>query len=166
MSGVVKRLHDHTGPGKIRVLSKTRALERSSLTGQVFVTIGAGECHISVLDNDGRCHASWLAIFGWSCLFSIPVDSSGIQVNLDEPDAVARALSGSMRIYGRSTDTSAWIDHAESYMLQALEDILEQTIGAGLSLDGIILAGPKWLHILLARMRRLRPNIFDEIRDS
>lgn len=153
-------------PAKIRILRGAGAPARQGLSGKVFVTIGAGETHVTIMDDEGRCCASWVGVFGWSFLFAVPLESNGIIVNLDDPEAIEKALTGKMRVYGRNTDTSAWVDKAELYMLKAIEEILGQTIGTGICLDGIILAGPSWLHGLLVRMRRLRPHVFDEIRES
>lgn len=166
MSNISSHPHRDMLPGKIRILRGNYGAAPTGLTGQVFVTLGAGETHVTILNDEGRCLFSWVAVFGWSFLFGLPLHSNDITVQLDEPDAIAKALTGTMRIYGRNTDTSEWVARAEAYLLQAMEDVLGQTIGTGVCLDGIILAGPPWLHGLLVRMRKLRPHVFDEIRES
>lgn len=153
---------------RVRILrvSSPREPEDGVDDACVFVTIGAGETHVSVLDDEGRCQQRWTAIFGWSYLFGIPLLLSGSPVLLEEAESVARALRGRARIYGQDTDTSPWVAEAGKRLEAALEDILRQTIGSGAHFTAIILCAPMWLHGLLSGCRSLRPHIVQEIRES
>lgn len=132
----------------------------------VFVTIGAAETHVSVLDEEARCSSRWLAIFGWSFLFGLPLAMDERTVLLEEAKVVERALQGRARIYGRDTDTSAWVEEAGRRLEAALDDILGQSIGSGAHFTAIVLCAPPWLHGLLSGCRNLRPHIVQEIREA
>lgn len=131
----------------------------------VFVTIGAGETHVTILDGEGVCTRGWTAVFGWSALCALPFDVSGREVTFDEEALVARALTGSARIYGKQADTSTFLDAAKSLFFEAIEQILSRTIGSGTAYDTIVLAAPDWLHGALQAVIGLRPHILPEIRE-
>lgn len=132
---------------------------------RVFVTVGAGETHVTVLDEDGVCERRWTAIFGWSFLFSVPFVLDGVEIFFEEPESLERVLSGRTRIYGKLTDTGAFLQDATRLMARAIEDILDQTIGSGAIYSGIVLAAPVWLHGLLSGSIGIRPHILHDIRE-
>lgn len=154
---------------KIRIIRRPESWEGnvpSDLTARVFVTIGAAETHVTIIDDEGACLSAWTAIFGWSFLFGLPLDCKSGRVFLEETEAVARALHGKMRIYGEETDTGEWVKLAVSHLTFSIEKILDQTIGSGVWLDGIVLAAPPWFQTLLAAAPHIRPHVLREIRDA
>lgn len=131
----------------------------------VFLTIGAGETHVTILDGEGVCTRGWTAVFGWSALCALPFESAGRNVTFDEEVLVARALTGYARIYGSQVDTSAFLNSARDLFLSAMDQILSRTIGSGTAYDTIVLAAPDWLHGALHAVLGLRPHILPEIRE-
>jgi hypothetical protein len=131
----------------------------------VFVSIGAGETHVTVLDGEGACTRGWTAVFGWSALCALSFDHGDREVVFDEELLVARALTGATRIYGSRVDTSAFVGRSAMILRGALEEILSRTIGSGAAYDAIVLAAPAWLHGALGAALDLRPHILPEIRE-
>lgn len=144
----------------------TDELQREHDDERVFVTIGAGETWVTVLDEEGNCEESWTAIFGWSYLFELPVSLGDRDVLLDEPETVRMALRGQARIYGRDVDTRGYVEQAEEQMRHGLDQILSRTVGSGARFVSIVLAAPQWLHGLLSGSAGLRPHILHEISDA
>src|SRR5690606_6439687 len=101
----------------------TDELQRHHGDERVFVTVGAGETWVTILDEEGNCEESWTAIFGWSYLFEIPLGIGEREVLLDEPETVRMALRGNARIYGRDVDTSSYVELAEEQMRLGLDHI-------------------------------------------
>jgi hypothetical protein len=131
----------------------------------VFVSIGAGETHVTVLDCEGSCTRGWTAVFGWSALCSLPFACDAREMTFDEEVLVARALTGSTRVYGRKSDTSAFVGLSAMLFRTALEEILSRTIGSGAAYDAIIFAAPAWLHPALGASMDLRPHILPDVRE-
>ncbi|MCW3782585.1 hypothetical protein [Defluviimonas salinarum] len=157
-----------SSPQRIRVFrSSERAGDLLDIhdEARVFVTIGAGETHVTILDDEGVCDKSWTAVFGWSFLFGVPVDFGGRRITFEEQETVALALQGSARIYGQTIDTTAYVRDAGRALSAALDDILYQTVGSGARFLCIVLAAPEWLHGLLSGSVGIRPHILHEIRD-
>jgi hypothetical protein len=156
-------------PRRIRVFRSSERPEdvlKKHHDARVFVTIGAGETRVTILDDEGICDKSWTAIFGWSFLFSVPVDLGEKTVTLDEQETVALALSGHARIYGRLVNTASYLEAAEKQLKVALDDILSQTVGSGALFSAIVLAAPHWLHDLLSGSVMIRPHILHEIHET
>lgn len=131
----------------------------------VFVSIGAGETHVTVLDGEGCCTRGWTAVFGWSALCSLPFECDTREVTFDEEILVARALTGSTRVYGRKSDTSAFVGKSAMIFRAALEEILARTIGSGAAYDAIVFAAPAWLHPALMASMDIRPHILPDVRE-
>lgn len=144
----------------------TDELQRQHDDERVFVTVGAGETWVTVLDEEGNCEESWTAIFGWSYLFELPVSFGERDVLLEEPETVRMALRGHARIYGRDVDTSVYVEQAEEQMRLGLDQILSRTVGSGARFVSIVIAAPQWLHGLLSGSAGLRPHILHEISDA
>jgi len=156
-------------PARIRVFpidGEFVAFEDALGDATVYLTIGTSETRVSILDDEGVCLGRWAATFGWSFMFDLPISVNGSDVQFEHAETVARAISGKAKIFGHQVDTTAWVELAESKILNALGDILNRTIGAGERYSGIVLCAPKWMHGLLGSSRRLRPHILHEIRES
>lgn len=139
---------------------------RSGDTLRAFVSIGAGETRVTVLDPEGRDLRSWVAVFGWSNFGSIQAGPDRDAISLDEEWMMIQAMSGSIRAYGRTIDTAEFIKQVILGFRLAVIDILSRTIGSGSRFDSIIFAAPSWLHpILETSLRSMRPNIAAEILD-
>jgi len=130
---------------------------------RVFVTIGPGETHVSILDGEGCCETSWRAAFGWAALCRIPIPGQGPDDLLTET-SLARAVRGTYRRYGAPVDTRAFRAEAERTLRDALDEILSRTVGSGAEYDAVILAGPAWLHPLLGPAIGTRPHILSPVR--
>lgn len=160
--------HLHFPVGYIRIFpSLVEPANPQSIPGEasVFLTIGAGETHVTILDGEGICTRGWTAVFGWSALCALPFDIGGRDVTFDEEALVARALTGNARIYGRQIDTSSFLQSSRAIFVDAVEQILSRTIGSGTAYDTIVLAAPDWLHGALQNVLGLRPHILPDIRE-
>ncbi|MCE6959684.1 hypothetical protein LAZ40_11705 [Cereibacter sphaeroides] len=169
MDGLIGDRHGSGRVGRIHIFpSLVEPNNPFTIPGEasVFVTIGAGETHVTVLDGEGACSRGWTAIFGWSALCSLTVLIDGREVTFDEETLVARALTGAARVYGRHVDTSAFLHSARELFVEVMDQILSRTIGSGAAYDTIVLAAPDWLHGVLAAVVDLRPHILPEIRDN
>lgn len=124
-----------------------------------FLTIGAGETHLCVLDAEGSTLARWTAIFGWSALGRLNAHTGNETLKIETPADIRRALSGGKLFFGRTLDTGKWFAASQSCIADALEQILAQTIGSGSSVNGIYISAPEWLHGALASSLQLRPHI-------
>lgn len=131
----------------------------------VYVSIGAGETRVNILDGEARSMGAWTAVYGWSSLSEIEVHHKGQLVDLSDLSLLTRALRASLRIYGEGVDTSDFIRSAKGNIKSAVGHILDKTIGAGKEYDRIILAAPHWLHGLLSECRDIRPHIASDIQD-
>lgn len=153
------------GSAGIRVVEQERVVPSLCKDGEgrVFVTIGAGETRVSILNADGARDASWTALFGWSFMFDIPVVVNGKEVRVDETELLQAALSGQARLFGTVCDTGAFAEVANLRMREALDQILSHTIGAGGQFTAIILAAPAWLHAALQGSLSVRPHVLQEI---
>lgn len=127
-----------------------------------FLTIGPGETRVTVLDEEGGISDSWVAIFGWCDICEIGVTIEGRKVTFEEPELIRRAMSGSMKIYGRTVDTSPFIAETTDLLQGAIEDILSRTVGSGAIYDRIVLSAPSWMGEVLAASTKLRPHIFTD----
>lgn len=168
MIQAVKNAGSGQNSGYIRIFPSLFEPENpQSIPGEasVFVTIGAGETHVTILDGEGICARGWTAVFGWSAVCALPFQAGGRDVTFDEEALVARALTGSARIYGLQVDTSSFLEAARSLFLEAIEQILSRTIGSGTAYDTIVLAAPDWLHGALQTVLGLRPHILPDIRE-
>lgn len=132
---------------------------------RVFVSIGAGETHVTILNGEGGCEDRWTAVFGWSFLCCLPFESNGVTRVLENEALVSRAMRGSVKVYGRLVDTTDLLDRAAEVLKAALEDILSRTVGSGELHDNIVLAAPTWMHGLLSSTIDIRPHILREIRE-
>lgn len=132
---------------------------------RAYVTIGPGETHVSIMDDEGESPKKWVAIFGWSYLFHIPLKVGEKTLHIEEPDTLSRALRGSMKLYGEMVDTGAWRQDASSVLADSLDEILIGTIGSGAQYSGIVLAAPEWMHDILQGSIGIRPHILKTIRE-
>lgn len=132
---------------------------------RVFVSIGAGETHVTILNGEGGCKDRWTAVFGWSFLCNLPFESNGVIRVLENEALISRAMLGSVKVYGQLVDTTDLLDRASEILKLALEDILSRTVGAGEMHDDIVLAAPTWMHGLLSSTIDIRPHILREIRE-
>lgn len=157
-------------PDRVRIFegptSRNEVTMGAADTLRAFVSIGAGETRVTVLDPEGHDLRSWVAVFGWSSFATIPAGPNHDAISLDEEWMMVKAMSGSIRAYGRTVDTSDFIAQVILGIRLAVIDILSRTIGSGSRFDAIIFAAPVWLHpILQASLKSMRPNIADEILD-
>ena len=125
----------------------------------VYVTIGPGETHVVIMDDQGLRSRRWTAVFGWSFLFDQPIDVSGRSTRLEEEETLAMVLSGRARIFGHDVDTSMWCRTSGAILTAAIDEILHRTIGSGAMFRAIVLDAPEWLHGLLSDAVSLRPHI-------
>jgi hypothetical protein len=131
----------------------------------VFVSIGAGETRVNVIDDEGRSITSWVAVFGWSSLCSLRIDHEGDELRVKSVEMMTRALRGSLRRYGKEVDTSSFKAAARKHFQGALGYIVDQTVGDASEYDRIILASPEWLHDVLQDCLSIRPHIAPEIQE-
>ena len=135
----------------------------------VFVSLCVGETHVSIVTGEGRLERKWTAAWGWSAFTTIALDVDTPRgsevVHLTEEDLLARAIAGSLRMYGKLVDTSGFVGELKNRLQGALEVVLSATVGEAARYDSIVLAGPPWLHSALEGMTTLRPHISAEIRD-
>jgi len=131
----------------------------------VFLSIGAGETRVNVIDDAGRSVVSWVAVFGWSSLCRLKIDHNGDELHATSIEMMTRALRGSMRRYGDVVDTSGFVRDARQHFQGALGYIVDQTVGDASEYDKIILASPEWLHNVLDDCLRIRPHIAPVIQD-
>jgi hypothetical protein len=132
---------------------------------RVFISIGAGETHVTILNAEGECDKRWTAVFGWSVFCDIGFESNGQSFQLDTEALISRALLGTVKIYGRIVDTTDFIDQASDRLELALEEILSRTVGSGAIHDAIVLAAPVWMHGILESSITIRPHILRNIRE-
>lgn len=112
-----------------------------------YLTIGAGETHISLLDAEGRDLKTWIAVVGWSALFMVEIEGHlGQRVVLDSEEAVIEAMSGKMMVAGADIDTVGFIASAIILMRNILRNILAKTLSPLGYTGSIVLAAPLWLH--------------------
>lgn len=150
---------------RIRILKSDEDVDAGPIRigeARVYVSVRAGETHVSICDDEGYREKHWVAIFGWSALLSLPVSLGERMVTLDEQETLEAALSGPIKIFGREVDTGDFIAAAARKMSEGLDDILGQTIGSGAPYSSIVLAAPEWLHDTLALARMIRPHIIQE----
>jgi hypothetical protein len=133
---------------------------------RVFVTIGAGETMVTILNEDGQCEHCWTAVFGWSFLFDIPVEVNGVSTRIDDQEVAAIALGGQVRMFGRLVDTREYAKQAGQRIKDALDDILSQTVGSGARYSAIVFSAPEWMHRLLSNAIGIRPHIVKDISDT
>ena len=148
---------------KIKVFPEKRSPEANDDIGDetklVFVSIGAGETRVSVIDDEGRFLTSWTAIFGWSSLCGIEIRHDGASFHVTDIGKLTKALRGVYRRYGAIVDTSDFRKRSEADFRKAIGDILDQTIGDASEYDRITFAAPEGLHDVLADSLKLRPHI-------
>ena len=108
----------------------------------VFVSIGAGETHVTILNDDGAFTKGWTAVFGWSVLCDLPFELNGTMITLEEEDLVAKALTGSAKIYGKIVNTTAFLNAARDLFHHVIDHLLSRTIGSGATYDTIVIAAP------------------------
>ncbi|MFG6082111.1 hypothetical protein ACEUZ9_002754 [Paracoccus litorisediminis] len=161
-------LNQHGRPrNRIRIIDggDARISLESLHDPRAYVTIGPGETHVSIMDDEGESPKKWVAIFGWSYLFNIPLRIGEKTIFLEEPDTISRALRGAMKIYGEMVDTGAWRQDASTVLADSLDEILIGTIGSGAQYSGIVLAAPDWMHDILQGSIGIRPHILKTIRE-
>lgn len=156
-----------SGPGSIQIFDRRERHDIPEPHGdtRVFVSIGAGETHVTILSAEGDCEDRWTAVFGWSFLCRLPFESADCTRVLESEALVSRAMRGSVKVYGRLVDTTDLIDKASVILKDALEDILSRTVGSGEIHDDIVLAAPPWMHGLLSSAVDIRPHILRDIRE-
>ena len=133
----------------------------------VFVSIGAGETRVNVVDGEGCSISAWVAIHGWAglCGIEIPVEGRDAGVHPSSKSMISRALRGTLRVFGVLVDTSDFQDRAAVAFRNALARILDETVRDAREYDRIIFAAPDWLHPALAASLDLRPHIEPEVQD-
>lgn len=131
----------------------------------VFISIGPGETHINVVDNEGGALASWTAVFGWSNLCKLPISHKDALIYPTDRSMITKALRSSLRLYGEQVSTEAFISSAKSHLRYGISHIVDATIGDAKSYDRIVLAAPAWLHEALEDCLDIRPHINPEIQD-
>ncbi len=124
---------------------------------RVYVTIGAGETMITVLNDNGHCEHCWTALFGWSFLFDIPLEVEGECIKVDDREMASIALGGRLKLYGRNIDTRSYVMLAGRKMKSSLDDILAKTIGGEAKYSTITFTLPEWLHKLFIGSVGVRP---------
>ena len=131
----------------------------------VFVSLGPGETHVTVVDDEGNSVDSWTAVFGWSSLCDIAIPNGEGQIYPVNQSMIERALRSSLRIYGRYVDTGGYTDAARAHMAGAIEHILDKTVGDAKEYDRIVIAAPVWMHGALNDCLRIRPHIDPDIQE-
>jgi hypothetical protein len=125
----------------------------------VFVSLGPGETHVTVVDDEGHSVDSWTAVFGWSSLCDIGIGNGENQFYPANPSMIEKALRSALRIYGQNVDTSGFVRSARMHLSGAIGHILDQTVGDAKEYDRIVLAAPVWVHDALADCLGIRPHI-------
>ncbi len=159
-SGEGIRIFD--GPGEPLMRAK---LEGSPLLA--YVTIGAGETHVTLLDAEGRDIFSWTAVYGWAEFSTVETETvDGGRIELRDEDMIARAMSGSLAVGGRTIDTTPYVGSVVVSLNAALRDIFARTVETEELVSGIVFAAPIWLHsIMRCGATGLRDDIHPEIVD-
>lgn len=155
----------HTAPIQIFDRRERHDIPAPHGDTRVFVSIGAGETHVTVLSDQGDCEDRWTAVFGWSFLCLLAFESDNVSRVLESEALVSRAMRGSVKVYGQVVDTTDLIDKASGILKDALETILSRTVGSGEIHDDIVLAAPFWMHGLLSSAVDIRPHILRDIRE-
>lgn len=150
------------GRNRIRVIEELTC-DDSELGGQAFVTIGLAETNVTVLDEEARVRQQWRAAFGWSFFFEMPFHSDGGHFYLEEQNVIKRALSGEAKIFGHVRDTRGWRAACGNRLRDAVDEILQKTVGSGAGYDRIVLAMPEWMLPAAESMRGLRLNLENNI---
>ena len=150
------------GPSDILLRAK-----RDGVPLLAYVTIGAGETHVTLLDSEGRDIFSWTAVYGWAEFSAINAElAEGDRIELRDEDMIARAMSGSLSVGGRTIDTTPFVCSVIISLKAALRDIFARTIDGEELVSGIIFAAPIWLHsIMRCGATDLRDDIHPEIVD-
>lgn len=131
----------------------------------IFVSIGAGETHVTEVLPDGRPRQSWTAVFGWSTLRDVPILLDGMRVMIDGDRDLEAALMGRLTLKGSEVDTTAFMGQVRKRLRDGVGRILDATVGAGCLGGRIVLAAPPWLHDALSDCLDLRPEIQPRIEE-
>lgn len=130
----------------------------------VFITFGAGETQVSIVDDEGKWIRGWTAIFGWSVLCTLPFRHHERDLIFEEEAIVARALTGSLPIHGELVETHRFIEMSKRLVRSRFAEILDRTVGSAISFDRIVLAGPEWSYGILAYCCDLRPHVMSDVK--
>lgn len=147
------------------------AMSRNMLDGMehddtvVFVSIGPGETHVTIVNGDGVSVDGWTAVFGWSSLCDIEIHHNEGSVYPVNKSMVIKALRSSLKLYGKTVDTGPYITSAKSHLKGALGYILDQTIGDAKEYDRIVIAAPDWMHGALSGCTSIRPHVDPRIQE-
>lgn len=131
----------------------------------VFVSIGPGETHITVVNGDGISIDGWTAVFGWSSLCDIEIPHEEGSVYPANKSMIIKALRAKLRLYGKQVDTRPYVRSAKNHLKSALGHILDKTIGDAKEVDRIVIAAPDWMHQTLGDCVSIRPHIDPDIQE-
>lgn len=131
----------------------------------VFVSIGPGETHITVVNGEGISIDGWTAVFGWSSLCDIEIPHDEGAVFPANKSMIIKALRANLKLYGKQVDTMPYVSSAKSHLKSALGYILDQTVGDAKEVDRIVIAAPDWMHHTLCDCVSIRPHIDPEIQE-
>lgn len=112
-----------------------------------YISIGAGETHVTLLDEEGVDICSWTAVAGWSALFSIPVgEISGVSLRVSSEEGLEEAFSGSICSDSGQIDTIGFISASVIVMRKMLCEVIQHTLSLEACSRTIVLSAPPWLH--------------------
>ncbi|MFX4300058.1 hypothetical protein [Pseudosulfitobacter pseudonitzschiae] len=161
--------HFNVVRGKINIFPD--AVSRNMLEGVdhdetvVFVSIGPGETHITMVNGDGMSIDGWTAVFGWSSLCDIEIPHAEGPVFPVNKSMIIKSLRSTLRLYGQKVDTDPYVRSAKGHLKSALSYILDKTIGDAKEVDRIVIAAPDWMHPTLGDCIRIRPHIDPDIQE-
>ena len=132
-----------------------------------YISIGAGETHVTLLDQEGNDITSWTAVIGWTCLFSIGIEqAAGQPIRISSERDLGQALKGALPLPDGSIETTDFIASAVFLLKSVLRDVVAQTISLEKAVRSIVLAAPVWLHeCLRACVSSFRDDIHPDIVD-
>jgi len=133
-----------------------------------FISIGAGETHISIMSSEARRLRDWVAIFGWTQFSRMSLsDGSPLEINLDDEDLMRQAFAGQLHAYGLPIPTDRYVARVEGRLRVSMGEILDRTLGTAIRIRSIRFAAPPWMHAVLSRsIEGLRPNISTDILET
>lgn len=110
-----------------------------------YVSIGAGETHVTVLDTEGNEIRGWTAVIGWSILPRIAL-LSGCSLPLYGEAQISDALTGAVRVGDTVIDATEFVAESVVTLGRILSDILQRTIAGDPQIQSLVLAAPPWAH--------------------
>lgn len=105
-----------------------------------YVSIGAGETHVTVLDSEGTDIKSWTAVIGWSSLFSVPMSNFGVTA------VYPRSEDDLERIFNGNDESLEFMSSSVMMIKSLLHQIISRTIDSDAMSCMIVLSAPSWLH--------------------